>query len=118
MWADVNPDSSTHGCWGASSLRVVNDREAGTLHAHKLREWTRVFVDDWENLPVNPYGKWIESILDKDLALTQEIHLHLHWAVHESHGPSQFHGYPRYASSDKPKEKDGALHCTELVEKA
>jgi len=30
MWAYMNPDSSTHGCWGASSLRVVSDREAGT----------------------------------------------------------------------------------------
>jgi hypothetical protein len=77
MWAYVNPDSSTHGCWGASSLRVASDREAGSSHACKLREWTRAFVDDRENLLVNPYGKWNESILDKDPALAQEIHLHL-----------------------------------------
>ena len=32
---------------------------------------------DCEDIPINPYGKWNKSILDRDATLVQDIHLHL-----------------------------------------
>jgi hypothetical protein len=36
-----------------------------------------VYIADHEDLPVNPYGQWNESVIDKDPTLVQEIHAHL-----------------------------------------
>jgi len=77
LWAYVNPQSSTHGAWGASSMKAADDLEKGMAFACKLREWSRAFLADREDIPINPYGKWNESILDRNATLVQDIHLHL-----------------------------------------
>ena len=77
LWAYVNLQSSTHGAWGASSMKAVDDLKKGMVFAHKLQEWSRVFLADQKDIPINPYGKWNESILDRDATLAQDIHLHL-----------------------------------------
>ncbi|KDQ49169.1 hypothetical protein JAAARDRAFT_143792 [Jaapia argillacea MUCL 33604] len=62
--------------WIASSLRTAQVHQKSTHTAKNIRKWTRSFIEDREDLPVNLYGAWNASLLDKgDLA--KEIHLHL-----------------------------------------
>ena len=56
---------------------VTENSQKGPTLARNLREWTRAFVQDREDLPVNPYGVWCESIIDKYPEIGQEIHAHL-----------------------------------------
>lgn len=77
LWAYINPQSSTHGAWGSSSIKAADDLEKGTTFARKFREWSRAFLADREDIPFNPYGKWNESVIDRDATLAQDIHLHL-----------------------------------------
>jgi len=77
LWAYVNPQSHTHGAWGMSSMKAVDDLKKGMTFARKLREWSCSFLADHNDIPINPYGKWNESILDRDTTLAQDIHLHL-----------------------------------------
>jgi hypothetical protein len=68
----VNSDNS----WITSSLAVAHAAERGPWLARRLREWSRNFIADHEDLPLNKYGKWNVSLLeDEDFA--QDIHLHL-----------------------------------------
>jgi hypothetical protein len=58
------------------TLTVAHAAERGPWLARRLREWTRTYISDRKNLPLNTYGRWNVSLLeDEDLA--QEIHLHL-----------------------------------------
>ena len=77
LWAYINPNSATYGNWTASSIQTADMLERKPHFARRLREWCRNFITDRENLPVNKYGKWNESLLDKDESLAQDIHIHL-----------------------------------------
>ena len=77
MWTYINPQSGATGQWKAASLKTANNLEKGDSHTKKLRSWTRAFIADCENLPVNPYGAWNESVISKDSEIAQIIHAHL-----------------------------------------
>jgi hypothetical protein len=77
LWAYINPQSMHHGHWGAASLNTATSLEKKETYARRLCKWSRAFINDHEDLPVNKYGAWNESVLDKDKELVQEIHLHL-----------------------------------------
>jgi len=77
MWTYINPDSETTGHWIAASLKTANDLEKGPILAKKVREWAQAFINNCENLPVNPYGAWSESVIDKHPEIAQELHAHL-----------------------------------------
>jgi hypothetical protein len=64
LWAYVNPQSTSHGHWQAASLQTANAFERKPAHARTLQEWSHTFLADRDDLPVNPFGKWNESILD------------------------------------------------------
>ena len=66
MWTYINPNSGLTGRWTASSLHTADCLQRGPSHARSLRDWVRAFVADWEDLPVNPMGRWNESVIDKD----------------------------------------------------
>ena len=51
--------------------------EDGPTHAKKVCKWTWAIIDNCEDLPVNPYGTWIKSVIDKHLEIAQELHAHL-----------------------------------------
>ena len=57
-------------------MKAADDLEKGMAFARKLCEWSRAFLADCKDIPINPYGKWNESILDRDATLVQDIHLH------------------------------------------
>ena len=73
MWTYINPDSGLTGCWVATSLKMANNLEKGPMHAKKVHEWTWAFINDHEDLPVNPYGTWTESVIDKHPEIAQEL---------------------------------------------
>lgn len=77
MWTYINPNSGATGHWQASSLKTADNLRKGPAHAQKLHDWVRAYIADREDLPVNPYGQWNESVIDKDPALAQEINTHL-----------------------------------------
>jgi hypothetical protein len=77
MWTYINPNSGTMGKWQGSSLKTADNLQKGPAHAQKLCQWVREYVEDCEDLLVNPYGQWNESVIDKDPVLAQEIHAHL-----------------------------------------
>ena len=77
MWTYINPASNTQGRWQVASLMTVNNLQKASEHAQKLQDWVRQYVADREALPVNPYGHWNESVIDKDPILIQEIHAYL-----------------------------------------
>jgi transposase len=77
MWTYINPDSGFTGCWIAASVKTANNLEKGPAHAKKVHEWTRAFIYDCEDLPVNPYGAWSESVIDMHPEIAQELHAHL-----------------------------------------
>ncbi|KDQ59387.1 hypothetical protein JAAARDRAFT_126499 [Jaapia argillacea MUCL 33604] len=62
--------------WIAASLKAASTHQRSTHTAQKIREWNRSFLADHGKMPLNLYGAWSASMLDKgDLA--QEIHAHL-----------------------------------------
>jgi hypothetical protein len=77
MWTYINPQSGATGQWKAASLQTANNLEKGDSHAKKLHSWTQAFIADHEDLPINPYGAWNESVLSKDSEIAQIIHAHL-----------------------------------------
>jgi hypothetical protein len=77
MWTYINPDLGTRGQWQAASLNTANNLEKGLGHARKLHQWVQAYVTDRKVLPINPYRRWNESVIDMDPNLAQEIHAHL-----------------------------------------
>ncbi|KAF7969760.1 hypothetical protein HWV62_11377 [Athelia sp. TMB] len=77
LWTYIDPESLTYNQWQAASLRTSRSLGWSVYRARKLREWSRAFILDREDLPYNPYGRWNLSVLDTDETLAQEIHLHL-----------------------------------------
>ena len=65
------------GKWQGSSLKMADNLQKGPAHAQKLCQWVQAYIEDCEDLPVNPYGRWNESVIDKDPILAQEIHTHI-----------------------------------------
>ena len=77
MWTYINLNSGTMGKWQGSSLKTADNLQKGPAHAWKLCQWVQVYVEDCEDLLVNPYGQWNKSVIDKGPVLAQEIHTHL-----------------------------------------
>ncbi len=79
LWAYTDkklPIYGQPGAWTAASKQVAHNLRRDAWLARKLREWTRAFILDHEDLPVNCYGEWNVSMLE-DEELAGEIHLHL-----------------------------------------
>ena len=74
LWKYID-GGETRG-WMRASLETARDHERGPAHARLLREWTRAFIVDREDLPKNIYGTWKSSMLD-DEGVAEAIHLHL-----------------------------------------
>lgn len=62
--------------WMAASLQTAKSLDHGPYLAKKLREWTRGFISDREELPQHNYGAFGRSLID-DEDFAEEIHLHL-----------------------------------------
>jgi hypothetical protein len=62
--------------WIAASLHVAHAHGESTAKAESLRQWTRAYMEDRKNIPVNLYGKWTPSMLN-DGDLSKEIFEHL-----------------------------------------
>jgi hypothetical protein len=81
LWNYVDPKTTAHGgtagsSWVAASEQTAHALAKGNYLTRNLRKWGRAFILDCEDLPLNPYGKWNESILE-DEGISQEIQLHL-----------------------------------------
>jgi hypothetical protein len=75
LWNYIDPSNKTRG-WQAASLQTARAFEKTTWLAGRLRQWTRAYILDREDLPLNIYGTWNSSKLeDEDFA--QELLLHL-----------------------------------------
>lgn len=73
----ISSQSGSQGKWKAASMHAATLQGKGTYQARVLRKRVCAFISDREDLPLNPYGVWNESVLDRDESLAQEIHLHL-----------------------------------------
>ena len=73
MWTYINTDSDLTGQWIATSLKMANNLEKGLPHAKKLCKGARAFINDCEDLPVNPYGAWTKFVIDKHPEIAQGI---------------------------------------------
>jgi hypothetical protein len=62
--------------WQAASLMTANAYGKSTWLAGHLREWTRAYILDRDDLPLNIYGTWNSSILE-DEDFKGELLLHL-----------------------------------------
>ena len=81
LWNYVDPNMMAQGgtagsSWVAASEQMAHALAKGNYLVRKLHEWCCAFILDHEDLPINPYGKWNESILE-DEGIAQEIKLHL-----------------------------------------
>jgi hypothetical protein len=74
LWAYVDPKNPR--TWTKASDHAAQAYEKSGHTARLLRKWTRSFVEDREDLPINLYGSWNVSLLDKG-TLAEDIHLHL-----------------------------------------
>jgi hypothetical protein len=72
----TNPRKSERLPWIAASLRVARMHGESTAKAESLRKWTRGYMADRNNIPVNLYGKWSASMLDNS-DLAKDIFEHL-----------------------------------------
>ncbi|KAH9843219.1 uncharacterized protein C8Q71DRAFT_698833 [Rhodofomes roseus] len=60
----------------AASILAARAATRGPWFARQLRSWTRKFIENRSDLPINRYGTWSSSrIRDEDFA--QEVQLHL-----------------------------------------
>ncbi|KAK6988078.1 hypothetical protein R3P38DRAFT_2805086 [Favolaschia claudopus] len=64
--------------WISSSLAAAHAAQKGSWTARKLREWTRAFLKDPEDIPMSPYGSWNrERCILEDADVANEIAMHL-----------------------------------------
>ncbi|KAG2108473.1 uncharacterized protein F5147DRAFT_773673 [Suillus discolor] len=77
LWVYVDPQSSAYGKWTMASLHTAKALEWRPAHSQVLHERVHAFIADREDLPINIYGTWNKSLLDKNEDLAQEIHMHL-----------------------------------------
>jgi hypothetical protein len=74
LWMYV--DQKQPRTWTEACDDTVHAHQKGSHTRRRLRQWTRSFVEDCKNLPINLYGSWNVSLLDTgDLA--KDIHEHL-----------------------------------------
>ena len=74
LWMYV--DQKQPRTWTEACDYTVRAHQKGGYVGRRLRQWTRSFVEDRDDLPINLYGSWNVSLLDKgDLA--KDIHNHL-----------------------------------------
>jgi hypothetical protein len=72
---DVIPGTGWLG-WQQSSLLAVKMRGGGKTQAESVRQWTRDFLANRAQLPINVYGSWNISLLHKgDLSAELQEHL-------------------------------------------
>ncbi|KAJ7153288.1 hypothetical protein C8R46DRAFT_864380, partial [Mycena filopes] len=77
-------DRSITGCepgssrWIAASMEAAHAAQKGPWVARKLRQWSRAFISDREDIPKSHYGTWNKerSILEHE-DVANEIALHL-----------------------------------------
>jgi hypothetical protein len=69
-------DSSQPTTWILALYRTAKAFSHGLHTARSLRTWTRSFINDRTDLPINLYGSWNVSLLNRG-ELAQEIHMHL-----------------------------------------
>ncbi|KIK76705.1 hypothetical protein PAXRUDRAFT_169069 [Paxillus rubicundulus Ve08.2h10] len=62
--------------WIAASLQAAHSFQASSYTAKNLRKWAQSFISDRTDLPINLYGSWNVSLLNKG-ELAKEIHMHL-----------------------------------------
>jgi len=75
LWNYIDTSEQPNG-WMGASLKTAKAFQKGPWLAGRLREWTRAFVNDQDDLPLNIYGTWNMSILE-DEDFRQELELHL-----------------------------------------
>jgi hypothetical protein len=63
--------------WIGASLIAATAAGKGQWLAHRLRKWSRAYIKDPKDLPINPYETWNVSMLVSDEDLAQDIALHL-----------------------------------------
>ncbi|KAG2124850.1 uncharacterized protein EDB93DRAFT_1066290, partial [Suillus bovinus] len=73
----TNPCSTGYQAWMAASLLTANGKGRSSWWTQELREATKAYVQNHNNVPVNPFGwrhglSWLD---DPDIA--NEIHEHL-----------------------------------------
>lgn len=74
LWNYTKPIGACR--WQAASLMTANAYGKGTWLAGRLREWTRAYILDRDDIPLNVYGTWNSSILE-DEDFKGELLLHL-----------------------------------------
>ncbi|OAX43414.1 hypothetical protein K503DRAFT_765865 [Rhizopogon vinicolor AM-OR11-026] len=62
LWNYTKPIGACR--WQAASLMNANAYEKSTWLAGRLRQWTRAYILDRNDLPLNIYGTWNSSILE------------------------------------------------------
>ncbi|KAK7015282.1 hypothetical protein R3P38DRAFT_2786804 [Favolaschia claudopus] len=69
---------SVHSKWISASLTAAHAAQKGPWLARKLREWTRAFMKDSDDIPMSPYGSWNrERCILEDADVANEIAMHL-----------------------------------------
>lgn len=74
LWNYTKPIGACR--WQAASLMTANAYGKGTWLAGRLHEWTRAYILDRDDIPLNVYGTWNSSILE-DEDFKGELLLHL-----------------------------------------
>jgi hypothetical protein len=72
----THPNVCERLTWINASLRTASSFGKSSHTAQRIREWSRAFMDDRGDLPLNLYGVWTVSMLDKD-GLAREVFEHL-----------------------------------------
>ena len=64
LWNYTKPIGACR--WQAASLMTANAYEKSTWLASRLRQWTRAYILDRNDLPLNIYGTWNSYILEDE----------------------------------------------------
>ncbi|KAH7903859.1 hypothetical protein BJ138DRAFT_1019952, partial [Hygrophoropsis aurantiaca] len=84
LWtfSDVDVDGNAHarnklgGKWMASSLQTAHGLMKGPWLARNLRKWSKMYINDRNNLPIHLYGmSSVSRIEDESLAAEIQVHL-------------------------------------------
>ncbi|KAJ7229461.1 hypothetical protein C8J57DRAFT_1092564, partial [Mycena rebaudengoi] len=72
----TNPNSVTYGKWGLSARQAAIAAGRDEYCARRFAILSREYIGSRKVLPINPYGKWTQSMLaDEDLANNIRDHL-------------------------------------------
>ncbi|KAL1739024.1 hypothetical protein HDZ31DRAFT_26193, partial [Schizophyllum fasciatum] len=71
-----HPLSITVGRWAASAHQTAIAKGHGEYYAETILRLARAYIENWDMLPINPFGKWNESIMaDEDLSGEVKLYL-------------------------------------------